>query len=502
MPTRVLFVALDATEATLLADGLVPGSPGASLRNRMDTLPGAIWPEIVTGESAGRRPLYFHPWQLHTGERRPRPLTPGDLDIEHQFPVHAARQDCRVLSVDLPQTAPAADLPGLHLYEWGTHDRWIGPTSAPPTLLDSVRKRYGDHPIESCDSVRGGSPADYEALRRSLLDGVDRKADIACELLESESWDLAAVAFSEAHCAGHQLWCFSDPHHPLHGEHVPASLTTAVADVYAALERAVARVVAAAGPDSAVVAVTSHGMGPYVGGYQLLPEVLARLGLGPAPTPWARRHQRLGRTARRLARIAIPSRALRQRLVRRADVSAARLDRDVRAVTLANNRAGAIRINLAGREPAGTVAPGPEADALLGALRSELMDLVDPASGEPIVAAVRSASEAFGPEHHPDVPDLLVTFRTDLGLLEECVSPTVGTVRVPLFEPDAGGGTRAWPHRARTGDHTERSQLWLRAPGLGPFEAPVGADVLDLAPTVLALLGVDPPPWMQGRSLV
>lgn len=503
MPARVLFVALDAAESTLLPGPLVPDSAMARLGNRMDTLPGAIWPEIVASRSAGRAPLYFHPWQLRTGESVPRAITTDMVDAECQFPVVAARAGCRVLSMDLPQSAPARGIPGAHIFEWGTHDRWIGPASEPPELVEAIRRAYGDHPIDSCDGLRGGTATDYERFLRSLLEGIERRTRIVCGLLDRESWDLAAVAFSESHCAGHQLWCFADERHPLHGTDVPERLHGALAEVYAALVAAVGRVVAAAGPDCAVVAVTSHGMGPYIGGYQLLPEVLARLDLGLSPSSWARRHQRMGRRARRVARVVLPSRSLRQRLVHRAESSFARLDRPgVRAVALANNRAGAIRLNLAGREPTGTVAPGAEAEQLLARLRRELGALLDPVSGEPIVDAVRTAAEAFGPDHHPDVPDLLVTFRTDLGPLEECTSPTVGTVRVPFFDPLAGGGTEAWPHRTRSGDHTDVSTMWLRAPGLGPERTIDGADVLDLAPTVLSLLGVAVPPWMEGRPLV
>ena len=62
--------------------------------------------------------------------------------------------------------------------------------------------------------------------------------------------------------------------------------------------------------------------------------------------------------------------------------------------------------------------------------------LTQPASGQPIVSAVVTAAEAFGPDHHPDVPDLIVRFRQDLGLIESCESPAVGYVRVYISDPD------------------------------------------------------------------
>lgn len=104
MPARVLLIGLDAAEATLLerwsAAGLLPAVAGliragatCRLGNSLETLPGAIWPELSSGRSCGRLPLYYHPAQLRTGEavsgrsppRRsirtitsgPRPAAPG-----------------------------------------------------------------------------------------------------------------------------------------------------------------------------------------------------------------------------------------------------------------------------------------------------------------------------------------------------------------------------------------------------------------------------------------
>jgi len=175
-----------------------------------------------------------------------------------------------------------------------------------------------------------------------------------------------------------------------------------------------------------------------------------------------------------------------------------------------NNRCTAIRLNLRGREPYGCVEPGPEADALVQDLRRELYALRQPGTGEPIVDLVATSTELFGPGAHPDLPDLTVGFRTDLGVLEACESPRVGLVEVPLWPRDTRPD--GWPvDLGRTGDHTAASRLWLcEPPGAGPDGAGrdgAGRDggeasVLDGAPTVLSLLDVAAPAAMTGRSLL
>jgi predicted AlkP superfamily phosphohydrolase/phosphomutase len=124
-------------------------------------------------------------------------------------------------------------------------------------------------------------------------------------------------------------------------------------------------------------------------------------------------------------------------------------------------------------------------------LRTELLDLRDPATSEPIVERVTTPEEAFGPDHHADLPDLIVVFRSDLGPLEACTSPTVGRITRPTFVPQL----------PRTGDHHVESRLWARGPGVPAGAALAPANVLDVAPTILRLLDVELPGDLDGRPM-
>ena len=309
--------------------------------------------------------------------------------------------------------------------------------------------------------------------------------------MDREHWDLFTCTFGESHCSGHQFWRFLDEGHPHHQPDAPAELHNALRTVYRQLDEGIRAVIDSAGPDARVIVVASHGMGPYVGGYQLLPEVLHRLGLGVgkplrfrygSKTPkWVRQ------TVKRLWPGPIQKRFQLGYDHRYFDIS----DPQQRAIPVKNNRCGAIRLNLIGREPFGSVRPGEEADSLIADLRDGLLSLRDPTSGEPIVKRVQTAYEAFGPSHHRDVPDLIVVFRTDLGPLESCTSRRVGLVNVPVnvgFNP-------------RNGDHTVESRLWAIGPGFPNGTRLADGNVLDLAPTVLRLLDVDLPSWLDGQPL-
>ena len=486
MPARVLFIGLDAAESTLLEQWaetgdlptfkrLIDTAPGIKLDNPLETLPGAIWPEITTGRACHRDALYFHPRQLHTGEVAMRPVAAEEIDPRTFYTV-ASDAGRRVAVVDLPQVPLVRTLNGVHVTEWGLHDRNFEIGSYPRGLIAELQLRYGHHPIGSCDE-HGGTSEGYDRLLAGLMAGVTRKTELLLDVLGKEQWDLFACAYGESHCVGHQFWSRRDS---------PSG--DPLREVYRRIDAGVGALIDAAGPETAVLVLASHGMGEYIGGPQLLPEVLVRLGMGSGNGLAVELRSRLPGGARTLLRRAVPAQLRRPLQARAASLPRPLSSTATRAITLENNRCGAIRLNLRGREPFGGVDSGADATALLDELRQELLRLEQPATGEPIVKSVTTAAEAFGDEYHPDVPDLIVVFRTDLGPLESCRSSRIGTVEVPLHKP----------HLPRVGDHTIESRLWTLGVPVPPV--PVG-NVLDIAPTVLSLLDVAPPDWLDGRAI-
>ena len=509
MTARILVIGLDAAEATLIerwaAEGILPTfaritekGVKSRLANSMETLPGAIWPELVSGISCGKRAHYYHPRQLHTGEARERPITAAEIDTNDYYWVQASNAGLRVAAIDQVQCVASRGLNGIQLFEWGLHDRNFQVSSEPPELLTEITERYGEHPVPSCDN-HGETEQGYEALRRDLFDGVEKKTNLLLDLLDREHWDLFTCTFGETHCVGHQFWHFRDPEHPWYDLYNGERFRNAIREVYTKVDEGIGRIIEAAGAEPTVLVVTSHGMGPYIDGPQILPEVLVRLGMASAD------HSAASYPARKLQEALrnLPRRWHKHlkrmadfRLVRKAQSSAGCMlypleSPQTRVAILRNNRCGALRLNLKGREPFGQVEPGAEAEAIKDELRRELMALEDPVSGRSIVKAVVAAEEAFGPDHHPDVPDLMVVFRTDVGPIDSCRSPRVGLVKVLIND-------RLVP---RTGDHTVESRLWAIGPNIQAGVTLPEANVLDLAPTVLRLLDVPVPDHVDGRPI-
>jgi predicted AlkP superfamily phosphohydrolase/phosphomutase len=147
---------------------------------------------------------------------------------------------------------------------------------------------------------------------------------------------------------------------------------------------------------------------------------------------------------------------------------------------------GRIFLNVRGREPEGTIAPE-DYERVRDDLRRRLEAIPDE-NGSPI------GTRAYTPEELYEkvdgvAPDLIVLFGD---LLWRAVGTVGGAEGIHTFENDTG------PDDA---NHAQDGLLILKAAGIQPG-ARERMHLLDVAPTVLELLGLPVPAAMRGTSLL
>lgn len=506
-PAKVLVIAFEGMEATLVErlarTGALPTfaalpERGSSFRldSCLDTIPDAIWLELTTGRSAGAIGCHWHPRQVHAGEARQRAFDFGETDLK-DFWHHASGVGRRVAVLDVPQAAPSPGLNGVHLREWGTHERWGQARTDPPELAAEILARHGPHPLAhdrgsptSCDD-HDCSNDDFARLRDALLVGAEQRARLFRDLLDREDWDLFTCVFTEAHCGGHQMWHLHDERSPWHDRAAPVEARTALERVYSELDTGLASLLEGAGRDTNVLVLLSHGMDLNRGGWQLLPELLVRLGYGSGHGAASTVRGRLPDPVKRVLRGVIRGRA-RTRLQTAAGSLPEPLESPrTRALAVMNGHCGAIRLNVRGRDPYGPVERGAEYDELCAEVTLELEKLESPLTGAPAVAEIVRTDALYGQGVHPNLPDLVVRWSREQPVIETLRSPRAGTVSRPLRVPPV----------PRSGEHSDESRVWALGPAFEPGREVDGARTVDLAPTVLALLGVAPPDHLDGRPL-
>jgi predicted AlkP superfamily phosphohydrolase/phosphomutase len=504
MPARLLVLSIDAASPALLdrwcAAGELPTiaqllGRGAVARTKgiEGLFVGATWPSFSAGVGPGRHGIH-HLTQLPPGRLDYEPIS-GWPERAEPFWVAASRAGRRIAILDAPLSRIADGLNGVQTVEWGSHDNLFGFRASPPSLQKEIETRFGPHPqTGTCDAVRT-TAADYDGFVRRLVDGVSVKSELTRRILASEEWDLLLQVFTEAHCAGHQCWHLHDQAHPAYNPEIAASIGDPLLRVYRAIDTAIAEILAAA-PDATVILFTAHDMGYFYGAQLLLPEILFRLGVAEPTAEAARRRSRWWETAR-TGWHALPK-PLRARL--RPDRSLPAHTADPRrslCFPVANGLAvGGIRLNIAGREPTGMLTPV-EAELFADELAADLLAVVDPRSGRPLVGRVARSAELFDGPALELLPDLLVEWNDNGPTPNSATGPAAGAV-VAARSPKIGSisALNRWP---RTGEHRPDGLVAAIGPGIQPARLPEQS-LLDVAPSILALLGVEPSA-MDGRPI-
>jgi predicted AlkP superfamily phosphohydrolase/phosphomutase len=150
---------------------------------------------------------------------------------------------------------------------------------------------------------------------------------------------------------------------------------------------------------------------------------------------------------------------------------------------------GSIYLNLRGRERDGIVAPD-DADGVKLAIRSGLSGLVDPDRGGVAIRGVVSRDEIYSGPYAAESPDLVVNFAEGYRV---SWATALGGVPRGLCEDN----TKKWG-----GDHIIDPTLVPGVLFMNRLFDGSAAGLTDLAPTILAALGVPKGPAMEGKPLL
>jgi len=416
MPARVLLVAIDGACAALLdrlmAAGCLPhlaGLRSIGAARRLSAPAGVtddgLWASFHYGAGLGAHGRYHYLLPLPDGVTTLAPAGEDRLQAWWE-----REPGLRVALFDLPKSPAPRPLNGLHLADWLVHGRYFpAPASFPTGLAAETVTRFGAAPPSRCSHVH--SVAD-EAGIADILDNlrlsVARKRAAAIHHLDAETWDVFAVGFKEAHCAGHAFWTGPADAPP------PADDPQRI--VLAEIDAAVGALVAAAGPGADVSVFTTTEMQPNGTLDHLAPVLVERLNAACGEPLWRRLAVRWLRSGPQRLIEALPY----------------------------NENALALRVNHA--DAAARTAVLDRAEALL-------LNLADVATGRPAVLAVDRPSRDCPGQRAAMLPDLLL--QVPPGLAPRVVeSPALGRIEAepPPLRP---GNHRAGGSILGTGRHLD-----------------------------------------------
>lgn len=336
------------------------------------------------------------------------------------------------------------------------------PISAPGEYAGELQREIGPFytagMVEDHTGVVNGRIDEAGFLSQCELVMNEREAMLEHELARFTEGFLFCL-FDTPDRLQHIFWRFREPDHPAnHGEDVGRYRAT-IEEHYRRCDAVVERVLAEADDNTLVIVLSDHGFTSFQRGVHLNRWLLEQ-GL----------------------------------LALKAGASGGHPDEFFQEVDWSRTRAyalglGGIYLNRRLREGQGILS-AEDAERTAAGIQEALPCLGDPATGRAPVRAVRRREEIYHGPHVPDAPDLLALFESGY---RASWTTTLGGIGTGLLEDN----TRRW-----SGDHIVDPLL---VPGVlfmnRPFRTATPA-LTDLAPTILAALGVPRGAGMEGSDLL
>jgi predicted AlkP superfamily phosphohydrolase/phosphomutase len=448
------------------------------LRSTVQPLTAVAWTSFLTGCQPGKHGIYdfVHrvpgSYDVRLTDRRQRRV-PGLW----QFLDAGGR---RVLAVNVPMMVPVAAINGILVGGIDAPDL-SSLTVSPASFLATLHREIPGYRIAA-------SEHSLRAWQASLQEMVKRRSDLLFYLRDQEPWDVLMVVFSATDMAQHIFWG--------HMDNIASPFNEVVPAVYRACDRILEKLLDERREDTTVLLMSDHGAGSmrgaihlnrYLeqGGYLLhtqqgrkATQVALELGKRFLPAPvrgWLRHHFA----------------SARDRLESNLFASAFDWSR-TEVYSLGNY--GNLFFNLRGREPQGIVARD-RLEMLTASVTEHLMALRAPGSGDRLVREVWPRHRLYHGDALDAAPDLIVEWADySYEVRSRFAADSAGIFSKTLPLNDLA------PETVLTATHRMDGVVAAVGPHVLPGLLP-GANIVDLAPTLLHMHGMAVPAHMDGRVL-
>ncbi|MBI3951734.1 MAG: alkaline phosphatase family protein [Acidobacteria bacterium] len=473
------------------------------------------WPCFMTGKNPGKHGISFF-FRPKPGSYEEIPINSANCDASTLWEL-LSRDGHRVAVLNVPTTYPPQKVNGMLISDFKMPSEQ-GDLAYPPEVLEEIEQQFGPYRITVKTPVvllANQSEANIEFFLQECQQILDYKCNVAAWLLEKYDCDFFMLHILETDRLQHWLWNILDPAHPKYKSELAKKFHGQIQSYYRALDAHIGRIMQLAGPEATIIIMSDHGFG--VGqraidlatwlleeGYlKIKDDVTSQMKLRLWRMGWT--PEALGRfILKYVARLNV-TRGAATKISKRATArgrhtAMAQLRRNISPIFLSANDIdwtktkafcstgpGQIRINLKGREPLGTVNPGPEYDALVDEIIAKLKSLRDPETGQRVDGQVYAKEDVYHGPHLDHLPDItyvpiesgysavnLVDFKSNKVMIDDILA---------------------------TGIHRSKGILMATGKAIRQSARIEGANIMDLAPTILYLMGSQIPHDMDGKVL-
>jgi predicted AlkP superfamily phosphohydrolase/phosphomutase len=482
---------------------LLDGGVSGPLRSTFPPVTAPAWTSFMTGKNPGKHGLY------HFIEPQPDGYDLRYTNARSRMAPTVWRMlsdaGMKVGAINIPMTYPPEPVSGYMVSGMDAPEDSTSITH-PPELFAELAGKFD----KVSKQIRYLGYLNSDERRDALLAGLaemdEHYLKLATYLFDTHPVDVGMLVFTSTDTVQHFFYQYLDSKHPQHDARGAEKYRDAIFRVYERLDGIIARLIERQPADGVVMLMSDHGFQSTSARVVHLNHFLEAAGvlrrkkagvLRRLTRPVIKRLDSLLRTSlspQHKAKLAEMLPALRRKWESQyagfADIDWAHTKAYCYEVL---TFPPGIWVNMRGQRPHGVVEPGAEYDRLLAELTERLLALKDPVTGQPLVSRVYRKEEAYHGPYLQHAPDLTVSWWDGITFLTK---PSFGEGAIveyfggkPLEAGDWGGGHAL---DGIVAFHGAPFQKGLRLEG---------ATIVDVAPTLLHLVGLPVPEDMDGRVL-
>lgn len=473
---------------------LMDGGAWSELRSTVPPVTASAWSSFMTGKNPGAHGL-FDFMQRRRDSYDLAPVSVMDRDGRAVWDL-VGDANKSVIVMNVPVTWPPQSVNGILITGMLT-PRNVDNYTYPKALAQELKSAIGEYIVYSDEVYSKGRG---EIFMQALKYSAEQRTRAAEYLLHKYPWDFAMLVFPETDTVCHGLWAASDPSHHQHDPAEAAKFRDGILSIYQALDSHIARLTEKLDAETTVLLMSDHGHGP-VRNFLYVNNFLAQRGYLKFKPNAASQLKllafKLGITPRFVYNILLVlglgklRRTLDKRrggrgLLKRFFLSFGDVDWSrTRAYSI--GYIGEVHINLSGREPQGIVEPGAEYEKVRDEIIASLREL-ELRDGNPLVEHIWKKEKLYKGAHLEQAPDILFLPRN----LETIAFGDFEFGSNKILEPSFGVSSS---HRMNGVFVASGADI----NNAGEFS---GAQLIDLAPTILHLMHLPVPRDMDGRVLM
>ncbi len=516
---KVVVIGLDSATWTVIrpwiAEGRLPnlakmmnGGVSGSLESVLPPITPPAWTSFMTGKNPGKHGIFHFVETEHGGYA----MNYANATSRRSPTVWKLLNNAgySVGTMNIPFTYPPEPLNGFQISGMDTPSE-SSPFIHPPELREELFKHLGEIQLD----LRFLGAMTTDERRQQVLDEMEKLdqqwAKAALYLLENHPQDVMMFVFMSIDTVQHYFWQHMDKDHFIHDPKLAPKFGNAIRKVYERLDAAAGEIIDRLPPETAVFLVSDHGGGPVVDRTIFLNRYLAQIGLLHYKEKATAGLGSLGKKLLRLGFSVVRGTLSSRQKSRLAQLFPKLLQKTEMAysaftsIDWSRTKAycsevlaspPSIWINLKGVKPQGIVDPKDYAE-LVNFIIGKLAELKDPRDGQPVIKRVYRRDEIFHGPFANEGADLVLDWWSENSLFSTQPSFPEDTHKPALIirehKPSANS---EWG-----GTHRLQGIVVGRAPAFKAGAEIENAQLIDLAPTILHLLGVSIPEDMDGAVL-